>query len=124
MHTRGNTRWRSANETERDATLRGSGKSATEAEVDGLGVAGMSRGGCARECLDEEDERREKDRFCFVNNDNSSSNAYKQQRRVAYGLTVNTLPEINGIQEWDSRCNPFVPKSPVNTGTIIPRRDS
>lgn len=71
-----------------------------------------------------EDGDARKTRFYFVNNDNSSANAYTQQRRVAYGLTVNTLPEINGIREWDSRRNPFVPKSPVNTGTIIPRRDS
>lgn len=71
-----------------------------------------------------ENERHGKDSLCFVNNDNSSSNAYKQQRRAAYGLTVNALPEINGIREWDSRCNPFVPKSSVNTGTIIPWRDS
>lgn len=63
-----------------------------------------------------------KDRLCFVNNDNSSSNAYKQQRRAAHGLNV--LPEINGIREWDTRCNPFVPKSFVNTATIIPCRDS
>lgn len=71
-----------------------------------------------------ENERHGKDSLCFVNNDNSSSNAYKQQRRAAYGLTVNALPVINGIREWDSRCNPFVPKSSVNTGTIIPWRDS
>lgn len=73
---------------------------------------------------EEERNRVTYDKLYFVNNDNGRSNAYKQQRRAAYGLTVNALPGINGMREWESRCNPFVQKSPVNTRAIISRRDS
>lgn len=86
----------------------------TRAEEDEKGGGGFARDMKTRDARE--------DRLCFVNNDNSSSNAYKQQRRAAHGLNV--LQEINGIREWDTRCNPFVPKSFVNTATIIPCRDS
>lgn len=86
----------------------------TRAEEDEKGGGGFVRDVKTRDARE--------DRLCFVNNDNSSSNAYKQQRRAAHGLNV--LQEINGIREWDTRCNPFVPKSFVNTATIIPCRDS